>query len=64
MTSPYSQIGKSKTRDALKQVYRDQEFHEILEFLENFNSGIKGNESMPDLIDHAELEHGGRPNEY
>ena len=27
-------------------------------------SGIKGNESMPDLIDHAELEQGiGRPNE-
>ena len=56
---------KVKMRDAFEQVYRDQEFPEILEFLESFNIGIKGNESMPDLIDHAELEHGiGRPNEY
>ena len=51
--------------DALEQVYRNHDFLEILDFLENFNSGIKGNGNMSDLSDHAELEHEiDQPNEY
>ncbi len=45
-------------RDAMEQVYRSQEFIELLDFLEDVNNGLNGNEVISKLMNIAEDEHG------